>query len=265
MSNFIKKVEQSWIDRKIQLLTGNDSIRVDLEKIFNVVLSGNQKTLSFLDIGCKVLIYGPPGHGKTAIAYELANKLKKKEGIEASIYEVDLPQLISSRMGDAAKNITELFNEINEVTKKYYVVILMDEIEVFFLNRENTHEHPDMNRAVAELMNQLDKASLNKNLYIIGLTNYVDKIDSAVRRRFSFQYEIEPPQKEHFLEFFRTGGFPIEDFIDDEHAVDEICSSFTERAASFDALKAELRRWFVRSNLDQRKATNFLQYLRSIK
>jgi len=261
LESFIKKVEQSWIDHKTQVLTGNDSIRSEVEKIFDIVESKSEEVLGFLDISCKVLLSGPPGFGKSAIAYEIAGKLKSRTEVEASVYEVDMPQLLSEKMGKTPKNVSKLFEEINKKTKDYYVVLIMDEIEVFFLSREDKQEHPDMNRAVAELMTQLDRATKNKKLYIIGLTNYKDKLDPAVLRRFSFHYEVESPKESDYLAFFENQSFPIAGFNNDSESLKEVCEILLKKKLNFDSVKKELRKWYLRHEDGTKPISSFKKHL----
>lgn len=262
MKNFIKKIDQNWIEHKTQALTGNESIRNQIENIFKSVSSADDdELLSFLDIASKVLLFGPPGVGKTAIALELAGKLKKKKDVESSIYEVNMAQLISEKMGQTAKNVAHLFDEINEKTKNYYVVLIMDEIEVFFLSRENKQEHPDMNRAVAELMNKLDQSITNKKLFVIGLTNYKENLDPAVLRRFSFHFQVDLPTKEDYISFFKSNDFPKSLIENDNENIDKICVLLSKHKVTFDALKSRLRHWYIQSVGNGSASENFFQYL----
>jgi SpoVK/Ycf46/Vps4 family AAA+-type ATPase len=265
MQDFLHKIEQSWIDYKILSLTGNNAIREELKNIYMTVKNSPPNVLNFLDIACKVLISGMPGLGKTALAYELANKLKHNKDAEASVYEVQMSKLISSKMGETANNITQLFDEINKKTQNYYCVIIMDEIEVFFLDRSNTQEHPDMNRALAELMVQLDKASQNKNLYTIAITNHPEKLDPAIRRRFSFHYKIELPKTEDFACFFSSESFPFKAFFDNTLDVNQICNELANQNATFDHVKNLLRGFYIHNQNKDLSAPNFLAYIRTPK
>ena len=124
----------------------------------------------------KFLFYGASGTGKTEAAKLLAKKLKRK------IYKVSIRDLIDSKLGETAKNIHTLFNDINSISGKNKVVILFDEIDSLALNRSDTRDLREMSRATTELFVGLD--NVDPKIVLIATTNLYSSFDSALLLRF---------------------------------------------------------------------------------
>lgn len=123
----------------------------------------------------KFLFYGEPGSGKTESAYQIARLLNR------DILSVDFEQLIDSRLGETAKNIVTLFNEINQISFNKSIVIF-DEIDSIVLDRINKNDLREMGRVTSMFLKEMDK--LNDNIIIIATTNLFKNFDKALIRRF---------------------------------------------------------------------------------
>lgn len=123
----------------------------------------------------KFLFYGKPGTGKTESAYQIARIL------ERDILAVDFEQLIDSRLGETAKNVAKLFDEINHLQYNK-VLVLFDEIDSIVLDRINSNDLREMGRVTSVFLRELD--NLNENVILIATTNLFDKFDKAIIRRF---------------------------------------------------------------------------------
>ncbi|WP_333604376.1 ATP-binding protein [Lactobacillus acetotolerans] len=124
----------------------------------------------------KFLFEGEPGTGKTESAKQVARLLNR------SLYMVDFNQLIDSKMGQTAKNIAIVFNEINRMPNPSNAVILFDEIDAIALDRVNNNDIREMGRATSSMLKALD--NVNSDVVIIATTNLYNKLDRAFRRRF---------------------------------------------------------------------------------
>lgn len=123
----------------------------------------------------KFLFYGSPGTGKTESVFQIARILGRE------LLRVDFEQLIDSRLGETAKNVSALFDEINHLSYGN-IIILMDEIDSLVLDRINSNDLREMGRVTSTFLKELDR--LNHNIVIIATTNLFNNFDKAIIRRF---------------------------------------------------------------------------------
>ncbi|MDD2646813.1 MAG: AAA family ATPase [Patescibacteria group bacterium] len=138
----------------------------------------------------KLLLYGPPGSGKTTIGFYVANKLKKP------LSYVKITDVISSRLGETMHNIADVFNRTDNA------VIFIDEFDAFAKNRNDKHDVGELKRIVNSIIQTLDFNSRNK--IIIVATNLLESIDPAILRRFKFKIlvdELIDGEKERFFDY----------------------------------------------------------------
>lgn len=175
---FLKKIEHS---TKPLLLPS--IIEEDIVGIARAI--GNKTGLS------KFLFYGAPGSGKTESAYQIARLLNR------DILSVSSEQLIDSRLGETAKNVSTLFDEINHLAYGK-VIVLFDEIDSLVLDRLNKNDLREMGRVTSAFLKGLD--NLNENIIIIATTNLFDNFDKALIRRFDATVSFDRYSKEDLIE-----------------------------------------------------------------
>lgn len=124
----------------------------------------------------KFLFEGKPGTGKTEAVKHLSNILERE------IYMVDFPAIIDSKLGQTQKNISSLFEEINNFSHPERVLILFDEIDAIALDRSDNNDLREMGRAASTLLKGFDR--LNENVVLVATTNLFKKFDKAIIRRF---------------------------------------------------------------------------------
>ena len=139
----------------------------------------------------KFLFYGAPGTGKTEAALQVARLT------ERDILSVNIENLIDSRLGETAKNIVALFDEINHLPYNQVMVIL-DEIDSLILNRIANNDHREMGRATSAFIRALD--SINDKVVMIATTNLIDEFDKAILRRFDATVSFDRYSKEDLIE-----------------------------------------------------------------
>lgn len=144
----------------------------------------------------KFLFEGSPGTGKTEASKQVARLLRR------SLFMVDFNQLIDSKMGQTAKNIAAVFNEINRISNPKGIVILFDEIDAIALDRINENDIREMGRATSSILRELD--TVNKEVVIIATTNLYDKLDRALKRRFDSVISFDRYSKDDLLEISET-------------------------------------------------------------
>lgn len=128
-----------------------------------------------------LLLYGPPGTGKSLLAGYVAALL------ERPFYIARLDSLISSRLGETAKNIRSVFEYVP--SKK--AVLFLDEIDAIAKIRDDRHELGELKRVVNTVLQGLD--SLTDDVITIAATNHPHLLDSAIWRRFPYKTEIDLP------------------------------------------------------------------------
>lgn len=141
-----------------------------------------------------MLLYGPPGTGKTLLASSIAAMLQRP------FYVARLDSLISSRLGETAKNIRGIF----EFVPARNAVLFLDEIDAIAKLRDDRHELGELKRVVNTVLQGLD--SLPNDVVTIGATNHPHLLDPAIWRRFPYKVELGLPSEDvraslwlHFL------------------------------------------------------------------
>jgi KaiC/GvpD/RAD55 family RecA-like ATPase len=128
-----------------------------------------------------LLMHGPPGSGKTLLAGHIAAQLQRP------IYIVRLDSLISSRLGETAKNIRGVF----EFIPQQQAVLFLDEMDAIAKVRDDRHELGELKRVVNTVLQGLD--SLSDDVVVIGATNHAHLLDPAIWRRFPYKVELKMP------------------------------------------------------------------------
>lgn len=157
------------------------------EKLDSFILSyENADKLNNLGIGVSntLLLYGPPGCGKTKCAYLIAKRLN------LPLVIARLDSLISSYLGTTAKNIRSLFDFVQKIP----CVLFLDEFDAIAKARDDNNELGELKRVVNSLLQNVD--SMSRDSLLLAATNHQQLLDSAVWRRFDYKLEIELPDKE---------------------------------------------------------------------
>ena len=139
----------------------------------------------------RLLLFGPPGCGKTLTAEIIASEL----GRPFAVVRVD--SIVSSFLGETAANIRKLF----DFAESSPLVMLFDEFDALGKDREDSLEHGELRRVVNNLLQMLE--DYNGRSIIIAATNHDGLLDGAVWRRFEEVLLLQPPTKPQLVKLLK--------------------------------------------------------------
>lgn len=173
----------------------------------------------FKNIGVKppkgILLYGPPGCGKTLIARAVANETG------AFFFLINGPEIMSKLAGESESNLRKAFEEAE---KNSPAIIFIDEIDSIAPKREKTQGEVER-RIVSQLLTLMDGLKSRAHVIVIGATNRPNSIDPALRRfgRFDREIDIAIPDATGRLEILRihTKNMKLDETVDLESIASE--------------------------------------------
>jgi proteasome-associated ATPase len=171
-----------------------------------------------------VLLYGPPGCGKTLIAKAVANSLAKKvaaktggNGTSGKSYFLNIkgPELLNKYVGETERHIRLVFQRAREkASHGTPVIVFFDEMDSLFRTRGSGVSSDVENTIVPQLLSEIDGVELLENVLVIGASNREDMIDPAILRpgRLDVKIKIERPDAESARDIFSkylTADLPL--------------------------------------------------------
>jgi SpoVK/Ycf46/Vps4 family AAA+-type ATPase len=151
-----------------------------------------------------ILLFGPPGCGKTLLAAAVANEIKAK------FIPVDAASIMSKWLGEAEQNVAKLFNLARKEAKNSPVIIFIDEVDSLMGARrfEVGGEIRVRNQFLKEMDGIIDKKNPLK-VYVVAATNKPWDLDPPFIRRFQKRIYVPPPDYKQRLETFKLYTKPL--------------------------------------------------------
>ncbi len=170
-----------------------------------------------------ILLYGPPGCGKTLIAKAVANSLAKKVGEvtgdkNAKSYFLNIkgPELLNKYVGETERQIRLVFQRAREKSEEGMpVIVFFDEMDSLFRTRGTGISSDMESTVVPQLLAEIDGVETLKNVIVIGASNREDLIDPAILRpgRLDVKIKIERPNEAAATQIFArylTSDLPLD-------------------------------------------------------
>jgi proteasome-associated ATPase len=164
-----------------------------------------------------ILLYGPPGCGKTmigkAIANSLAQRMAEVRGVEAKSYFLNVkgPELLNKYVGETEHKLREVFKNAREkAAEDVPVVIFFDEMDSLFRMRGSGISSDMEATVVAQFLSEIDGVEALSNVIVVGASNRQDLIDPAVLRpgRLDLKIKVQRPDRagarEIFLKYLKS-------------------------------------------------------------
>lgn len=195
-------------DKKFELVGRPEIEKFFNEHIINILREPERYKRLGIDFPSSIILYGPPGCGKTFAVDKLVEYLKLPK------FEINASSIASPYIHDTSKKISGVFEL---AIKSAPSIVVIDEMESYLSDRNNAGDSGHKLEEVAEFLRQIQEANKN-HVLIIAMTNMIDKIDPAILRKGRFDHHIEVglPSKEEIkslLEFLFK-NISIEECVD---------------------------------------------------
>jgi proteasome-associated ATPase len=160
-----------------------------------------------------VLLYGPPGCGKTLIGKAVATEN------DMTFFNVKVADILSKWVGESENMIKALFRKARENAPS---IIFFDEFDALGTTRGQQDSAGVQKNIIAQILSEMDGIDTLKDVYILGATNRPDMIDPALLRpgRFDEVIEIQRPNKDaarQIIDIYLTPDLPLQDAFVAEH------------------------------------------------
>ena len=162
----------------------SDNMRNKLDAFVGRLKFRNQLQAAGVDLTSSLLLYGPPGCGKTTLVHYISQQL------QLPLVIARLDSIVSSLLGNTSKNIRRIFEFANHQP----CILFLDEFDAIAKARDDQHELGELKRVVNSLLQNIDEfVNTNQSNILIAATNHEELLDKAIWRRFNSIIEVTKP------------------------------------------------------------------------
>src|SRR6266571_2724990 len=188
-----------------------------IERIKDVVVLPYQEAKLFAQISLQaprgILLYGPPGCGKTLLVKAIATEN------DMTFFNVSIADVLSKWVGESERIIKEIFRQAHE---KKPSIVFFDEIEALFTVRGMMDTSGVHKNIIAQILSEMDGLVELHDVFVIGATNRADLVDPALLRpgRFDEIIEIPRPDRnaaEEILKIYLNEDLPVAESLDEAY------------------------------------------------
>lgn len=183
-------------DVKLDDVAGNDELKKEIKNIIDFMKNPKKYTEKGAKLPKGLLLYGPPGTGKTLIAKAIAGESN------IPFFNVCGSDFIEMFVGVGAKRVRKLFAEAR---KKAPCIIFIDEFDALGSKRTVNTGDSEKRQTINAILSEMDGFNSSDNILVIGATNMIEDLDSALIRagRFDKHIMIPLPEKSERLEILK--------------------------------------------------------------
>ena len=171
-----------------------------------------------------VLLYGPPGCGKTLIAKAVAHSLAEKMGSGGESYFLNIqgPELLTKFVGETERQIRQIFDRARSIAEDGRpVIVFFDEMDAIFRTRGSGISSDLENTVVPQLLSEIDGVEDLRNVIVIGASNREEMIDPAILRpgRLDVKIRVERPDEKsarEIAELYLVDTLPLDPALVEE-------------------------------------------------
>jgi len=196
---------------------GIGGLAAEIERIRDVIVLPFQESKLFEQIKLEpprgILLYGPPGCGKTLLVKAVATEN------DMTFFNVSIADVLSKWVGESERIIKEIFRQAHERRPS---IVFFDEIEALFTVRGMMDTSGVHKNIIAQILSEMDGLINLKDVFVLGATNRADLVDPALLRPGRFDEIIEIPrperkQAEEVVKVYLTDELPVHEALEKEH------------------------------------------------